>query len=427
MRVSLGTVVDLSAARADALRSAAPSDAPVFSVPEEDAPAPAAKRAHARRDERERPRARGEDDRDERPGLAASWAAATLAPRPPAPAPHDPATPARPAGKASPADAVGDARPGLKAARSAPAAAAKATPDRAAPAEAVAAPDAVAPSPAAPDAAASARSKEPAPDAAAPRDRPVAAPDPAAPAPPPVALDPAAAAPKEALAAAVESTARAAAQVTVQQLVVPAGAPTVQGPLAPTSASPAGAPTPLAERAKEPGPTDAVTALPTAAGAMPATTQRLSDNGLTPVNATASADDPLRARLQDALTSSIHQRTLQQAASGEVVVPGLGRVAVSARADDTSVAVEVHAAQAETARALHASAGAIAADVLAADIPLSTLSFTGAGTWSRPDGNAPGGDRPEAHARRDAPADAASSATPARAPTAPRGRVRIVL
>ena len=165
------------------------------------------------------------------------------------------------------------------------------------------------------------------------------------------------------------------------------------------------------------------------AGGLPTVSQRQTDNGLTPVNASApgalpEGSDPLRTRLQDALRSSVHQRVLQQAASGEVVLPGLGRVAVSAHAEDASVAVEVHAAQAATARLLHASAGEIAADVLAAEIPLSTLSFAGAGTWSQSDAHAP---PPERDTQRGGTPEETSTTPSARAIPTPAGRVRIVL
>ncbi|MDP3218398.1 MAG: hypothetical protein Q8S73_30115, partial [Deltaproteobacteria bacterium] len=169
---------------------------------------------------------------------------------------------------------------------------------------------------------------------------------------------------------------------------------------------------------------------PTVPGALPTVSQRQSDNGLTPVKTSAPAvplesGDPLRARLQDALRSSINQRVMHESASGEVVLPGLGRVAVSARTADAAVAVEVHAAQAATARLLHASAGEIAADVIAADIPLSTLSFGGAGSWSQADAHAPPSERDGA--LRGGATDESATAAPPRASGAPAGRVRIVL
>ncbi len=118
--------------------------------------------------------------------------------------------------------------------------------------------------------------------------------------------------------------------------------------------------------------------------ATPAT--RITDSGLTAVNGptqTASAErDPLRERLQGAQTSAINQRTLQNAAHGEVVLPELGRVAVDARSEREAVTIEVRAAQSSTAQMLHAHASLIAADVKAADIPVSSVSFEGAGTWN---------------------------------------------
>jgi hypothetical protein len=228
--------------------------------------------------------------------------------------------------------------------------------------------------------------------------------------------------------APAEAVASAAAQVAVESVVMPAGAPASSAPLA--LASKGASTQPALPELDAKGATETASALPTVSGALPTLSQRQSDNGLTPVKASAPAvmgegGDPLRTRLQDALRSSVNQRVLQQAASGEVMLPGLGRVAVTARAADSTVAVEVHAAQAATAQLLHARAGDIAADVLSADIPLSTLTFAGAGTWTPSEGHPPA---PERDASPRAPeAEAAPVSEGARAIAAPGGRVRIVL
>jgi hypothetical protein len=239
---------------------------------------------------------------------------------------------------------------------------------------------------------------------------------------------PEAAAAASAARAPAEAVASAAAQAAVETVVTQAGGPAAQAANAPSPKAATGEPAMPGPRAGAKAPV--ASALPTVPGAQPTVSQRQSDNGLTPVKASApgaplEGGDPLRARLQDALRSSINQRVMQESASGEVVLPGLGRVAVSARTADAAVAVEVHAAQAATARLLHASAGEIAADVIAADIPLSTLSFGGAGSWSQADPHAPPSERDGA-VPGSATDETATAARP-RAAAVPAGRVRIVL
>ena len=149
------------------------------------------------------------------------------------------------------------------------------------------------------------------------------------------------------------------------------------------------------------------------------------DNALTTVNTPTQgmvdeAADAQRARLQDAFSSSMHQRAFLSPARGEVDLHELGRVSVSALTENNAVAIEVTASQSATAHALHAQASAIAADVRAADISVASMFFTGAGGWTPSDANP---------STRD-PGDRAGSDEPA-APTPPAGtgsrRVRIVL
>jgi hypothetical protein len=416
MRITQGTGTDLAAARLDAVRTAGAGEALVFTVPEEE-PEATTRRAQSERDDRDRERRTGREPPSvERSVEVSAWAAPVVAPVA-APPPRGPEERSPSALDREPrkTTAVSDARPEGRAP---------------APSTAKSAPPAEAPSPAAPDGPVDGgrASERPSHEGAAgeakarPVDRlpevegaaPAAAPD---------------AAPTAAAARApAEAVASAAAQAAVETVVVPAGAPAASAALAVAAKGASTDPRLLEPGAK--GATETVGSLPAASGALPTVSQRQSDNGLTPVNASAPAamaegGDPLRARLQDALRSSVNQRVLQQAASGEVVLPGLGRVAVTARSADSTVAVEVHAAQAATAQMLHARAGDLAADVISADIPLSTLTFAGAGTWSQSDGHAPAPERDPSQrgpATEEAPVTVAARATPA-----PAGRVRIVL
>ena len=428
MRITQGAELDLVSARLEAMRAAGASGEAVFSVPDEPEQEPAQASARRARDERDRDRDRGveRDHWVERPALAAAASVAVggLAP-PPAPADSAPVKLDREPGRsgvkggerpgAAPAegregtDASGrstgstgssgsSGSSGSTASPSAPASGAvgKAAPDR---------------STREPEVAAKVRAGDPLPlvDGAAPA-KGVA----------PEAAASAARAPTEAVASA-------AAQAAVETVVTQAGASAAQAANAPGPKAATGEPALPGPRAG--AKTPAASALPTVPGALPTVSQRQSDNGLTPVKASApgaplEGGDPLRARLQDALRSSINQRVMQESASGEVVLPGLGRVAVSARTADAAVAVEVHAAQAATARLLHASAGEIAADVIAADIPLSTLSFGSAGSWSQADPHAPPSERDW-----DPPGSTTDEMATAARPRAavPAGRVRIVL
>ena len=416
MRIPQATGPELAAARLDAVRTAGAGEALVFTVPEEE-PEATTRRAHGERDERDRERKTGREPPSvERSVEVSAWAAPVVAPAAaPPPRGSEERAPAALDREPRKTTAVSDARPEGRAT---------------APSSAKSAQPAEAPPPAAPDGLVDGgrASERPAHEGATgeakarPVDR-LPEVEGAAPAPVPDAAPTAAAA-----RAPAEAVASAAAQAAVETVVVPAGAPAASAPLA--VATKGASTDPGLPEPGEKGATVTASALPSTSGALPTVSQRQSDNGLTPVNASAHAvmaegGDPLRARLQDALRSSVNQRVLQQAASGEVVLPGLGRVAVTARAADSTVAVEVHAAQAATARLLHASAGDLAADVLSADIPLSTLTFAGAGTWTPSDGRSPVPERepsPRAPARDEAPGTEAARAIPA-----PAGRVRIVL
>lgn len=427
MRITQGAELDLVTARLEAMRAAGGRGEAVFSVPEEPEEEPAPASARRARDERERDRDRSVD-RDvgvERPPLAttASVAVGAMAP-PPAPAESTPAKLDREPGRA---DVKGGERPGAAPAEG------RADTEGAAGSKGSTAASRASGATANPGAPASGAAAKASPDGST-REPEVAAKSRVGDALPPVdGAAPAQGAGPEAAAASAarapaEAVATAAARAAVEAAVTQAVAPAAQAATAPGPKVAAGEPALPGARAGARAP--APSALPTVPGALPTVSQRQSDNGLTPVKASApgaplEGADPLRARLQDALRSSINQRVMQESASGEVVLPGLGRVAVSARTADAAVAVEVHAAQAATARLLHASAGEIAADVIAADIPLSTLSFGGAGSWSQADPHAPPPERDGA-----LPGVATDEAAPSArsgAAAVPAGRVRIVL
>lgn len=409
MRITQNTGLEFAAARLDAIPTAGAGEELVFQVPEEETE-PAGRRTREARDERDRERETvREAPSVERIMEAAAWTMPAAAPPLPRQATEPPAAVDREVGKAP---VAGDAP--RERARSEGKAGTPAT----ATAKSVEPVASETPGETRPG---SERSTHGAGETKARTVDPLPALEGATPEPEGAPATAAARAPAEAVASA-------AAQAAVETVIVPAGVAAVAAPVAVAPKGSASDPAVPEARAK--GAAPATTSLPTVAGALPAESQRQSDNGLTPVNGSAPAalaegDNPLRARLQDALRSSINQRVLQQAASGELELPGLGRVAVSARAADSGVAVEVHAAQVATAQLLHASAGDIAADVLAAEIPLSTLTFAGAGTWSHSDGHAP---PPE---REAAPLGATTNEVNAgpsgRAIPAAPGRVRIVL
>ena len=407
MRITQATGPELAAARLDAVRTAGAGEALVFTVPEEE-PEATTRRSNGERDDRDRERKTGREPPSvERSVEVSAWSAPVVAPAAP-PQPGRPEERAPAALDREPRkSAVSEARPEGR--EAAPTTAKRAQPSEAA-------------SPERPV------DRGPSNEVAAvePKARPVErAPEVegAAPAPSPDAAPTAAA-----VRAPAEAVASAAAQATVETVVVPAGAPAASAPL--VVASKGASTDPRLPDVGAKAETESVSALPEVSSALPAASQRQSDNGLTPVKASAPSGmveggDPLRARLQDALRSSVNQRVLQQAASGEVVLPGLGRVAVTARSADSVVAVEVHAAQTATAQMLHASAGEIAADVLSADIPLSTLTFAGAGTWTQSEGHAPASERDPS--TRDPSADEGPASVASRAIPSPAGRVRIVL
>jgi len=237
-------------------------------------------------------------------------------------------------------------------------------------------------------------------------------------------------------AASPEPRAQAAADVAPSGAVRPRapspkpGASTDEPALRPPEAPPRAKAAPASEGAvPDVTPPPPVTGPSSAWAAPPGEGPPRSDNALTAVSDLTPPGQreeaaAARARLQDAATSSGHQRTLRDVAQGELTLPDLGRVEVRAHAVRDAVDVEIRASQTATAHALHAQAESLAADIRAADITVTRLSFEGAGAWV-PSQDTPSRGHGEAPARR--PRDAAASPeapTPARVPGA---RVRIVL
>lgn len=262
----------------------------------------------------------------------------------------------------------------------------------------------------------------------------------ASPAAPPVAPSPVAPSPE--LPRAPSRDAAAAASPEQQLPAAVDGALSSAGrPRAPSPKPAASAAEPAAKRTEAPRAPDAPApggAAPDVAAA-PVTGPSVSwatppgegpraDGALTAVNdltpsGPREAAAAARERLHDAATSSAHQRALRDVAQGELTLPELGRVAVRAHAARDAVDVEIRAAQPATAHALLAQAESLAADIRAADISVTRLSFQGAGAWIPSQDATPRGrdEAPERHPREEV---AARGAAPA---PGPRARVRIVL
>jgi hypothetical protein len=104
-------------------------------------------------------------------------------------------------------------------------------------------------------------------------------------------------------------------------------------------------------------------------------------NALTPVSVTTVSHVDLsgfaREQAIASMVSAANHAVIQRVASGTVEVPGFGRVAVRANRDGNLVDVDVSSERTEASAVLHASAGAMAADLRQADIPLRHLRFNG--------------------------------------------------
>ncbi len=139
----------------------------------------------------------------------------------------------------------------------------------------------------------------------------------------------------------------------------------------------------------------------------------------------AAAAAEARAQAIAAMVSASNQAVIQRAASGNLDVPELGRVAVRAASLGGRVDVDVTSDRAETRAALHASAGAMAADLRQAEVPLRHLRFDGTDAGSTtPDRSQREGETNDPSPRLESP-DPVTQDPPAGA--APVGSVRIVL
>lgn len=105
----------------------------------------------------------------------------------------------------------------------------------------------------------------------------------------------------------------------------------------------------------------------------------LDASALTPVTpptaSTVLTGNADRAQAMATVVSAVNHTIIQREASGHIELPDLGRIAVRASSVGGRVDVEVASDRAETHAVLHASAGALAADLRQADIPLGRLRF----------------------------------------------------
>ncbi len=169
-----------------------------------------------------------------------------------------------------------------------------------------------------------------------------------------------------------------------------------------------------------------------------------ANNAQSPVKPLAAVIDPspagiegqlAGARLRDAFASVANHAVLRGAASGEIDIPELGRVAVHARTVSGAVDVDIAAERPETRAALHMHASAMTADLREADVRVSRLTIDASHATPRSQ-DAPGSDGSSgASARgqnessaRDSARDGDDSGSDDQEENAPPiGRVRIVL
>jgi flagellar hook-length control protein FliK len=149
--------------------------------------------------------------------------------------------------------------------------------------------------------------------------------------------------------------------------------------------------------------------------------------------AAAPATDPASAaRLREAFASAANHSVLRGAASGEIDVPELGRVAVRARNVGGAVDVDITADRGDVRAALKLHSGAMTSDLRQADVRVGRLTIEQGHSPAASDGSATGRSF-DAPARRDQQrpgehdTDDGSAREGDEAPTAGGGRVRIVL
>jgi hypothetical protein len=148
-------------------------------------------------------------------------------------------------------------------------------------------------------------------------------------------------------------------------------------------------------------------------------------NGSSPEVKAATGGDAVAST--GAAVSAANQAVIRRAAGGEIHVPELGRVAVRAEGAPNAVNVDISVDRAETHAALHASAGALAADLRQADVPLGHLRFDRGNAHGAPGDSGTGYGTSSHDTPRDSHSSADHDEADDAAPMAAAGRVRIVL
>jgi hypothetical protein len=136
-------------------------------------------------------------------------------------------------------------------------------------------------------------------------------------------------------------------------------------------------------------------------------------NALTPViPSTASTVLPSgaeRAETIASLVSAVNHTIIQREASGHIELPELGRIEVRAASVGGRVNIDVASDRADTHAVLHASAGAMIADLRQAEIPMGRLRFndgaSGLATGDSARRDASANDTPRKHEPLDPQAD----------------------
>jgi hypothetical protein len=147
-------------------------------------------------------------------------------------------------------------------------------------------------------------------------------------------------------------------------------------------------------------------------------------NALTPVipsttNPAAAQSGLARTEAITTMVSAANHAIIQRVATGDIEVPNLGRIAVKAASIDGRVDIDMTSDRADTRAVLHASAGALVADLRQADITVRQLrlaSDAGSMTPDRSPRDAGTNDTPRRHEpleseRDEQPAEAGSVAT----------------
>jgi hypothetical protein len=157
-----------------------------------------------------------------------------------------------------------------------------------------------------------------------------------------------------------------------------------------------------------------------------------------PTAGVAAAPTPSTSdRLREAFASVANQSVIRGAASGEVVLPELGRVAVHARSNGSTVEIDVTADRGDTRAELRVHSGAIETDLAKVDVQVGRLAIHSPHSATQDFNASAGGRTFDSQARddgsstRDGDGEDANAAegggTSPDGGSAPSGRVRIVL